>query len=946
MARVASDYPNLDAALDAASSRFGATHVIRQGSSATIFTPTSQGYEKRVLKADRGFVHWPKEGEIVSAVPANAEYLVDIIETGFDPDAPPRMEPKPIRRAAEEEVWRGRRRRYESPAARREREEKMERQKAERDTFLQSYDVELLRKRDPRDIEWIYIVPEGQLETVRSFHVGSHPYHGELYEYVVRGTDGTLYLKQPGALGFVYSKLTPKTETGVGMEAKESANEARRKIAPARRLDETEVHTWFERDRAHVELRDKVTGQTLIEWWDDDVRQAVEDGFLNPRDYHRSAYAYAIDVGIIQKSAFRGPRGGRESGEARLNKGKGFYLGQTRHGWSARLLDSRGAVVNVINSERKDDPDGFATLRAAYRAWPHAEYYGLGLPSGPGLPGGFEARERDEDEPPTTERAPAPEPEPRLQPGYAFFTPSKGGRDSWKRIPNDDWEHYIVNEDDIERATIVGFRQIDGSTHDVFQHPDGFYIAQLQTHTRGGEAAHEAGEEASIPTKAQLKVIEAFRERKHRGVKGKDSISTDGVVIYSYDMPIARREADGSIWLANAPAAPSATTRNHIYGLQRTFTPAELSPSGVLTYKRAGEQTEARDFTSAKAAIDHAARVWGATHVHFYKRKIPTVFGTKDGARWKLTLYKHRGKYHWPERVLKGPKKMPSGTIEIPGVSAAPMAAPPMHRPPMAPVIPGDADRHLPPQADEAGSPRGRFGVPRATSPEAEREGLFRYGPATIEISGPAGGEWWATIRFRSQEKDVSGRSRDATLQAAIDWVDAAPELVRENPATDLQDAIPWVRVTRDPERYQAAIKEAHRIGPIDNARKVYDLLGPALLKEDQEVLCVVLLDVRQQCRGVAEVHRGERSRVGTSMTDVMRVVIASGAEAFCLVHNHPSGTAVPSEADKDLTKAVARSAKPFGGEVAFVDHVIIGAGEYYSFADKKTSKVRKQSRS
>jgi hypothetical protein len=163
----------------------------------------------------------------------------------------------------------------------------------------------------------------------------------------------------------------------------------------------------------------------------------------------------------------------------------------------------------------------------------------------------------------------------------------------------------------------------------------------------------------------------------------------------------------------------------------------------------------------------------------------------------------------------------------------------------------------------------------------------------------------------------------------------------RDNPV-DVADALPWVKVSRDPERYQEALKEAKAIGPIENAQSVYELLGPALLKEDQETFVVVLLDVRQQCRGVAEVHRGGRSRVSVSLIDVLRVVVASGAEGFVVVHNHPSGKASPSPADKDLTKSIERAAKLFDGDMKFVDHVICGNGEYYSFADRKVHHVKK----
>jgi hypothetical protein len=57
-------------------------------------------------------------------------------------------------------------------------------------------------------------------------------------------------------------------------------------------IDTTEIHVWFERDRAHVELRDIATDKTLIEWWDTAVSEAIEDGFLVPGNFHQSAIDY------------------------------------------------------------------------------------------------------------------------------------------------------------------------------------------------------------------------------------------------------------------------------------------------------------------------------------------------------------------------------------------------------------------------------------------------------------------------------------------------------------------------------------------------------------------------------------------------------------------------------------------------------------------------------
>lgn len=63
--------------------------------------------------------------------------------------------------------------------------------------------------------------------------------------------------------------------------------------------DECDVSTWFERDRAHVHLYHGDENNTVAEWWDDAVTEAVEDGFLDPRDWRGSAIAYAKHLGLI-----------------------------------------------------------------------------------------------------------------------------------------------------------------------------------------------------------------------------------------------------------------------------------------------------------------------------------------------------------------------------------------------------------------------------------------------------------------------------------------------------------------------------------------------------------------------------------------------------------------------------------------------------------------------
>lgn len=65
-------------------------------------------------------------------------------------------------------------------------------------------------------------------------------------------------------------------------------------------MPEYAVTTWFERDRAHVAVECLSTGRTVADWWDEDVAELVEDGFLDPRDWIGSAVDYARYLGLIE----------------------------------------------------------------------------------------------------------------------------------------------------------------------------------------------------------------------------------------------------------------------------------------------------------------------------------------------------------------------------------------------------------------------------------------------------------------------------------------------------------------------------------------------------------------------------------------------------------------------------------------------------------------------
>lgn len=145
---------------------------------------------------------------------------------------------------------------------------------------------------------------------------------------------------------------------------------------------------------------------------------------------------------------------------------------------------------------------------------------------------------------------------------------------------------------------------------------------------------------------------------------------------------------------------------------------------------------------------------------------------------------------------------------------------------------------------------------------------------------------------------------------------------------------LPWVKVTRDPNRFRTCLAEARKIGRLESPQKFYELVKSHMTREDVEVFYVVLLDTQLYVRGISELSRGARDRVQAPIPDMLRLAIVEGATAFVVAHNHPSGKTNPSEADKELTKAILEASEVIG--IPCFDHIIIGADGYYSFAEHK----------
>ena len=65
---------------------------------------------------------------------------------------------------------------------------------------------------------------------------------------------------------------------------------------------------------------------------------------------------------------------------------------------------------------------------------------------------------------------------------------------------------------------------------------------------------------------------------------------------------------------------------------------------------------------------------------------------------------------------------------------------------------------------------------------------------------------------------------------------------------------------------------------------------------------------------------------------EIIKKALALNSSALIIAHNHPSGTLVPSQADKNITKKIKDAAELM--DIRLLDHLIVGGMDTYSFAE------------
>jgi DNA repair protein RadC len=119
----------------------------------------------------------------------------------------------------------------------------------------------------------------------------------------------------------------------------------------------------------------------------------------------------------------------------------------------------------------------------------------------------------------------------------------------------------------------------------------------------------------------------------------------------------------------------------------------------------------------------------------------------------------------------------------------------------------------------------------------------------------------------------------------------------------------------------------------ITSSMDIYKSYRLRFINIKQETFFMLLMNTKNQVIKEIMISKGSLSSSLVHPREVFKEAIKESAAAVMFVHNHPSGDPKPSNDDIAITHRLKEVGDLIG--IRLLDHIIIGAKHYYSFADE-----------
>ncbi len=120
----------------------------------------------------------------------------------------------------------------------------------------------------------------------------------------------------------------------------------------------------------------------------------------------------------------------------------------------------------------------------------------------------------------------------------------------------------------------------------------------------------------------------------------------------------------------------------------------------------------------------------------------------------------------------------------------------------------------------------------------------------------------------------------------------------------------------------------------VSSAKTVFRIMLPLLRGLDHEECWVLYLNRANYLITKEKISSGGLDSTTLDCRTIVRKSLEKKATGVIIVHNHPSASALPGQADIQATRQLEKALRTC--EISLLDHVIIAESSYYSFSDEE----------
>ena len=116
----------------------------------------------------------------------------------------------------------------------------------------------------------------------------------------------------------------------------------------------------------------------------------------------------------------------------------------------------------------------------------------------------------------------------------------------------------------------------------------------------------------------------------------------------------------------------------------------------------------------------------------------------------------------------------------------------------------------------------------------------------------------------------------------------------------------------------------------LDTVDRIGDFFLKLFLAESNEVMYQLCLDAKGRKLNCRKISEGDPASINVNTRTIVQNALKCNAVMVAIAHNHPSGVAFPSYADKIATNQIRDALSAVN--VTLIDHIVVANDDYISF--------------